>query len=475
MATLYAGYAVPSSIAWVDGDSDAASRSFVTSSRASVRSGGSSFKVHFVCRHYTYQYQYRVRRRYSPAYAFSLGLDGTGAEVWEDWGEWRGNDLSDEKSKTTRLDWGKVNLIDEVFDFGYDFSQYDKIEYQFRIRAFDEPTHQCSEWGYQTLSVIYEPIAEIKSAVRQANGDVLLSVESNWLRGGNRFTLKNTSKEKNPPPYISQKAINLTGVPSDFEVTVPYSMVRDASRVYAYLAFWTSDNSSSWGFAERWFDVGEHEAPDAVPEPSVSFEDDGIGTTVEVMSGDGAYSNVFVSASWEDPSGKTSLVELDMENDGGSWVACFDAAPFDVPVTYRVAVVNSDGWAYKTVEHTTPSGGQHVWSHEGEHVALMFNVDHSSTFSPEGVAVKTTRERPVARFGIGGSHELSVSGVILHPSLADGTWRSDVAKLRRNHTWTYRKPGGEVCKVLVKSVSDSVSYKNTEMIVSVSVSMTEVD
>lgn len=472
MATITNEYSVPSDIYWVDGDVSESAMSVSTSSRKEVRAGGSSFKMCWTCPHLTYQLQYRTRRRLSPPYATTLG-HAAGEEVWEEWGEWQGHDLSDVKSDTEKLSWGNLNVTSASFDFGYDFSQFDRIEYQVRVRAFDEKSFKCSEWGYGELAVTYAPIADVVSAIRQPNGDVLLSVESNWLRGGNRFSLTNLRRDDRYARAVDG-AVRLTNVEPAFEATVPAAMVGDAKRIYATLRFYTSDNSVSNGFARQWFDIGENTPPDTIAEPIVTVEDMEPYVFVNIMSEGTDYEAVYVTASYTDALGKQEIIEAEAVNGGFLWSAFIDAPPYDVPVTYTVAVVNGDGWTSKSVEHVTESNGRCTWSDEDYAVSLVFDLEVKSSFSLFTEVVDTTAGEAVARFGRGGSRTLSVEGTLLAPSIAEGAWRPALEALRTPRTWVYRKPGGERYKVVITATSDSEAKGTIDRVVSASISMREV-
>lgn len=473
MATITNGYSVPSDIYWVDGDVGADSASVSTSSEKKVVSGGSSFKISWACPHYTYQLQYRTRRRLSPPYAATFGY-AAGEEAWEEWGEWQGHDLSDVKSDTERLSWGNLNVTSASFDFPYDFSQYDRIEYQVRVRAFDEKTLKCSNWGYGELSVLYEPVAEVASATRQPNGDVLLSVETNWLRGGNKFSLASLRRDENKIGNEVDGSVKLHNLDPDFTATIPASMVGDAKRVYADMRFNTSDSAWFRCFTRQWFDIGENTPPDSIAEPIVTVEDMEPYVFVNVVSEGADYEAVYVTASYTDALGKQEIIEAEAVNGGFLWSAFIDAPPYDVPVTYTVAVVNGDGWTSKSVEHVTESKGRCTWSDEDYAVSLVFDLEVKSSFSLFTEVVDTADGKAVARFGRGGSRALTVEGTLLAPSIADGAWKPALEALRMPRKWVYRKPGGERYKVVVTSVSDSEAKGTIDRVVSASVSMREV-
>lgn len=466
MAQIYSGYAVPCDISWTGGGVSASSMSLTTSTKQSVYSGGSSYKISWKCRHYTYQLQYRVRRRLSPAFASSQGKPSD-SEVWEEWGSWQGHDLSDVKSDTEKLSWGDLSVTAAAFHFPYDFTQYDKVEYQVRVRAFDEATFQCSEWGYGDLSIVYEPIATVLSAIPQANGDVLLTVGSNWPRGGNRFSLTDLRRD-DPMAKPVDGSVRLSNLKPTFTATVPASMIGDAKKAYATMRFYTSDGNLGNGFDEQEFTVGANTPPSSIAKPTVRIEDVDTSTLLYVISEGGDYTSVFASAIYEDALGNKVVQALPTYSGGFVWGAYVDAAPYDVPVTYRVSYANADGWDTVDVVHTTPSNGRCTWSDEETAVSITLDIEASSSYTSNVEIVETTRGTSVARLGNGGSRSLSVSGKII----ASETWKADLEKLRQPKKWHFRKPGGERYDVVIMSVSEAdVSGKYVE----VSISMQEVE
>lgn len=463
MATLTKDYSTPSDICWVDGDVDSSATSASTASRKAVREGGSAFKISWVCPHYTYQLQYRVKRRLSPAYA------GAGGEVWEGWGEWQGHDLSDVKSDTERLQWGNLNVTSASFYFPYDFSQYDRIEYQVRVRAFDEATYKCSDWGYGELTVLYEPVIRNASATRRPNGDVVLAIDTNWVRGGNRFMMKNIRRDRENGVVVP-KTVAAIGLEPDFTVIVPHDVAGESTTIYANLQTFTSDGVMS-AYREKSFTVDELDDPESIEEPTVVVEDMEPHAFVKVVSETDRYDSVFVTASYTDVFGSQQIIEAEVIDGGFMWAGYIDSPPYDIPVTYRVAVVNEAGWTSKTVEHVTPSKGRCSWSSGDDVVSLVFDINTAATFSSNVETVDTADGGTAVRFGKGGSRTLSASGNLLRKHAGEGTWKPELEALRQKRVWAYRKPGGEKYSVIINSISESES---NDKAVSVSVSMTEV-
>lgn len=474
---------IPSGIAWlVRKTNEDGFISTKSSVKQSVSQGGGSFRVCWQCNYDEYQYQYRVRRRYSPSYADSLGFYDA-ESTWEDWSEWKGNSLSGAKSSTERYastpSMSLVAATDSI-SISYDFSKYDKHEYQVRVRAFNESSKTYSEWGYGELTIVYEPLAVVASAVRQANGDVVLSVETNWLRGGNRFLLMNLRRESqhaNPEEWTTA----ISGVGQDFEVTIPAKAVGGAKIIYATMMFKTSDENDGNGFTAQSFSVSEQADDNTVKEPVIEFDETESHCRVYVTGG--AYSDVVITAEWIDFFGVAHIENLNAEeytsiDSGGGWTGKLEAPPFGIDITYRVSVTERFKLRSKSVIRTTTNRKCLSLQPIGKEwcVELDRDLSWSSDASPNvEVVMLVGMARPTARRGIGGARTFNASGSFTSPSTSggDGEWLSKVEWLRRfNGEWMYRNPNGERAKVLITSVSDST---DTSGITTVSVSMTEVE
>lgn len=478
MAEIYSGYSAPARIFWTDASTGASSMSLTTYTVAKVRPGGRAVRICWTSPYYTFQVQWRTRLRRAPgnASASSEGQSSSApVESWTGWGPWQGNALSaDVKTDTERLPWGDLSVTTAVFALAYDFSQYDRIEHQVRVRVFDEPSLTCSEWAYAELPVVYEPVFESATATRRPGGAVDLSVATNWGRGGNRLRvngLRRDSAEASPTGWTAV----VQGAEPEASVAVPASAAGNASTLYVDMAFTTSDGASA--IASRMaVEVSDDEpAPGAEP-PSVAVSDVGFRAKVAVSPPSGAsYDAVHVSATWPDALGGTTSEEAEAVcGPDGTWEAWVEAPPYDVGGVYRVWAVYGDGFAYAEAAHVTPSKGRVTWSDGAEGVSLFFDLALSSAFTLPVETVQTAGGATAARLGLGGSRKLSVEGKLLSPSVADGAWRPALDALRRPRVWLLRKPGGERYRVAVTAVGESEERGAVDLVVSASVSMQEV-
>lgn len=478
MATLYDGYSAPARIAFTDGSTTASSKSLTTFAAAEVRPGGRSVRLCWISPYYTFQVQWRTRRRRSPSNAAPSSESGASpapVESWEEWGAWQGNDLSaDVKTGTERLAWGDLSITEAAFQLAYDFSQYDKIEYQARVRVFDEPSLTCSEWAYADLSACYAPAFESVSATRGPGGAVSLSVATNWLRGGNRLRVTDLRRDS-AAARPSGWSASVQGAEPDVSLDVPAFAAGDASTLYVDMAFTTSDGFSARA-SRRAVEVSDDEPTPGAEPPSVAVSDAGPRARVTATPPQGAsYAAVHVSATWPDAAGGTVADEAEaVPGADGAWEAWIDAPPYDVQGVYRVWAVDADGFTYAEAVHTTPSKGRVTWSDGAEGVSLFFDLALSSTFNLPVETVQAADGTTAARLGLGGSRKLTVEGKLLSPSVADGAWRPALAALRRPRVWSLRKPGGERYRVAVTAVSESEERGAVDLVVSASVSMEEV-
>lgn len=476
MTAVYDGFAAPARILWTGASTTASSMSLSTWTLADVGPGGTSARVCWTSPYYTFQVQWRARRRLSPSSASAASENGspTAAEAWTDWGAWEGNDLSAEvKTPTERLSWGDLSVTSALFPFPYDFSQYDKIVYQVRVRVFDEPSNTCSEWGYADLPVEYIPAFASASATRRPDGGATLSVATNWGRGGSllRVTaLRRGSADAEPSGWTA----SLSGAEPSVEIVVPAGAVQDADALYLDMSFTTSDGRTAKASRMR-VDVSEEGASPSAEPPSVAVSDEGPRARVSVEPPEGAsYSAVHVSAAWPAAPGGGAYEDAEASEAGdGTWEAWVDAPPYDVEGTYRVWAVYDDGFAYAEAAHVTPSKGRCTWSDGAEAVSLMLDLSFSSSAKPSVEVVETVGGGSAARFGTGRTRTLAAGGKLVAP-LPEGGWREVLDALREPHAWTFRKPGGERCRVAVESVSDSEEAGAVDRVVAVSVSMREV-
>lgn len=418
----------------------------------------------------TFQAQWRSRRRYSPAKA--QAVYGAQAEQWTEWGEWEGASISGAETATPATGigtgagrWAMTDL--SPFAFAYDFSEYDYIEVQARVRVYDPSSGKCSEWATRTLGVCYEPTATV-TASQNPDGSVTVSFSTNWPRGG-WARVRSGPMPDGAYPRVLADAAQL-GDSATVDVAVPASktagLTQDSTALYARnFTFQAQLGTGStiqavkgaWPCAA----MAAHPNPSTVAAPVVVLSGDGVSVA------DAGYSEVFASCWWEDEEGRPHASEIALAKSGAAWSGSMEAPPYDVDVSVRAVAASSDGTAWaQTVQATRiASSGRHSWTLDGgggASVALMQDTAGASlSESMEGGSAKPAgRERPVSRHGTGGTRALSVSGCIMRgPMAGENAPHSQsghaemLAVLRAQEDMWFRTPGGGRFRVRVTDFS----------------------
>ena len=476
MAQVVSTLEVPGRLAWADVSDDGLRAA--TGGTVDVPSGGASRRVSWVSRHYTFQVQWRVRRRYAPAKA--AAVYGEVGEQWGEWGPWQGATVDatgEAKSECTRYPSLGIVAMDAPFEFAYSFGEWDAHEYQFRVRAFDEPTLNCSDWLTGTLRVLYRPSISL-SATRNADGSVAVAFGTDWPRGGEASLVGQSALV--PLPRMSRgSTASGRGESSTVEVVVPADCIAGLSASSAALNVGTARFRAFGGatatVARPAIPLAAHADDAEVTPPSVSVSEGAVSVA------DAGYDSVFCSASWEDDEGNAYSAEVPMSADGSAWEGAMECPPYDVPVSLRVAATVGAKWAEVSATATVPSRGRYTWTAEGSEASVTLHGSEAALSmeeEPDSATVKPVgRSRPVSRHGTGGARTLSFSGAVLRGRLSGENARfrqdghADILRVLREpgDLW-FRTPGGGRYRVRVAgfSITRSPDYEE------VSVEMEEV-
>ena len=465
MAQVTNKYGIPTSIYWetdqVPGNNRAAN-----TRHAGITRSRTTLYVTWYSPCVTFQAQWRRRRRYSPAKALAVSL--TGADVWEEWGEWEGSDLSEDAAVIPLNPMVNYRVLDVPFEIPYDFSEYDRYEYQVRVRVIDEPSLLCSEWAYETLVASFEPEWSFGDVTRRADGGLDAEIVCNSLRP---FQFKLGRVRKNYKTVGSwNEWVSLPA--GGGAVSIPASAVGAYDEVDAgYANIKTYDGRLVFG-QDDYLVVGQAPDDETITAPVVAFEDTNLSTRATVE--DAGYDNVFVTAQWEDAYGNPHVESLEVT---GAWEAAFPAPAYGVEITYFVTTVVGGKWRTSTFIRTFDGKGRMSFANGEDYVELMYDTSWKADASLEGEYVKCAgREKPVARHGEGATNKVTAQGTLLS-SRATGTrassaWLPEVQLLKSNRTWLYRSPLGERMNVMVNSVATSSEHPD---IITLSISMTEVE
>lgn len=478
MAQVTSSLQIPSSISW-DNDGKQLNRRGKYLLKAEIYESMTTLYLTWTSSCSTFQVQWRRRRRYSPAKA--LAVSSSGADVWEEWGEWEGSDLSGDAAIAATNDHGAIWALDEPFEIPYEFSEYDLWEYQVRVRVLDASSLACSEWAYETLRAAFMPQWEYGSATRNADGSVTLEVNHNMTRPCS-FKLGELKSSTTLGAILGitktiGKMNEKVALPAGGgTVVIPANIIGSYKSIKTPNAQLTSyDAAIVPGVAGLGFTVGQVSEDESITAPAATFEDTDLSTCVAVA--DAGYDNVFVTAEWEDAYGNPHVESLDV---AGAWEAELFAPPYGVEIAYRITAAKGATWRTSTFLRTLNRRWTHMSfvSEDGETVVIRYKTTRKVTASVEGEAVKCAgRKNPVARHGMGGASKIVAEGKILDPMYsAGGAWLPDIEKLRSNKTWIYRDPEGRRMRVMVKSVAtSSQTTSGPRGIVDVSISMTEVE
>lgn len=509
MATLSSKWAAPISLMWVSADGYAKAKAGgvprYETTRWYVGSGGATLHLKWSSRYKYFQIQARVRKRWSPAKVLAAHADASSYDYWDEAGDWQdmgGGSVSADSAAATTVGGGTYRFMATGMEFGYDISEYDLLEYTFRVRALNPPDNTCSEWHTQTLTVAYVPTVTLESCERTPSGARAV-FSTNWARGvtirawGNFYTpgpdgvLRSTGPravQASSSPFDSSggKTVALD-IPERLRDSASNAVNVDQLRVLTgdgaddssafsayrgHVSAALSPGGKVWDVMAYILPCGAHVDPDEVPEPSVTATPGAASLAISVASSGTAYTGVSCHVSWADPLGNPHAEDVEMEEDSGTWSGALLAPPFDTPVDVGVACSTSAGFRVSHQEVTAPSGGRVSWvSDDGGEVSIKLDPEFSSTYEPERETVKPAgRSTPVSRHGTGGKRKLKVSG----STSADDGWKAASEALRGPCDWWLRLPGGERYRVTVGSVGSSTGYRDGNSIESIDVTMTEV-
>lgn len=487
-----------------------------------------------------WQVQLKTRRRLSPAKAASEATskgstmtdyyDPVGGDWYEKWpDEWTDMFETDEETPCVRstLRDSVKGYMSTPFTFDYDFSEYDRTEYLFRVRTFDVRALTVSPWVESgVLSASYAPTIESAIAyITRASGkgliwslrfdigswqrdDFGLGFLKAWTDGDGSIIgdlggiTMIVAKESGPfsnlgdPPTLeisgpmSSDLFDGSGTTAKFGLENPYFTTSDgkiAPNSYRdVLANILPNNPYGHGWSagyesDHLLEMDISLDPDDDPPATLSAEleasIDWPSVTVSVAStGATVPENAFASASWEDTLGNSSMtdVELVSEDGGTTWTGSLDPVPFDMPVSITACVVGGGGFIVLTSEVTVPSKGIAMVSWPGsDGFALRYDKDWSGKWTTEGESVKTAgRDLPVSRYGRGGEMTLKLSGRLLSTSYPEGDGDlKHLEPLKEAHDWIVRLPGGEIYRTRISSHDWAKEFMTRHKIIDISLDM----
>lgn len=407
--------------------------------------------------HYTFQVQWRWRERMSPARA--AAAYPAGGEVWTDWGAWQGIDPdSSSIAKTVKTD-TSVYMADAV-SIPFDLSSADRRELQVRVRAYNEPTDEASEWCTATLSVLCAPVPRY-SAMLNPDGSVTLHASTDWQRPNNSLyvTLFNTG--------VTLYFFHLA---ADCDVLIPARWVgnlKPGDDFKTNCIEWVSSDGASIKSPYAHTALAATGYSDAaVSKPAVTWSTtDALGLQVRAI---GTYDSVFGSITFTDACGKERTYELEFS---GGVAVCSNAA-IGTDMALRIVAERDGQWRLDTYTCRIDSQSACLsWEDEACVMPYGVSVTDEATYEVETIKVAGSN-RPVSRYGTGGERKLTLSEADVSFVSTQAPKRVAEA-LKAPHDWILRAPGGVWHRVCVTGLSRD--YSPYSPVDSVKVSMLEVE
>lgn len=449
-----------------------------------------------------FQIMYRYRKRYSPSAAWAI--DDSGGNVWTDWTDWtteKGTvddpgeevatvDISDEGGGTKNAaTWQKA--------FAHKYSEvdeYDRVVYQFRVRAYNSVANTCGKWWQCELAVNFVPAITGLTVAKRADGGYSVSVQTNLQRDVYAYVDNSKYYNSKLGSYtdLRNKTIcDKTAAADGMAFTIPAADVYGGKACFRTARIAPADAQDK---AYRWLScsaVGIYESAGdprvftpqsrvepTLPEPTITTDTTGRNLQVYVVSSGDNYTDVQGSAGWTDLSGEERDEPLSFAYDSSAkrWVANYWLPPLDTPMDVRVAIVGDDWKAYKVEGVTVPSDGCICFDRTLAHdraQAVRLKYNQSVTLSDE-VAGETVecvgREFPVSRYGGVKTRTVKLDASYIHTDFLGGNgWKNSVECLTQANDWVLRIPGGEVYRVMVSSLDRSTEAPTNGKLMDVSI------
>lgn len=404
----------------------------------------------------TFQIQWRSRGRLAPAAAALV--DSTGADVWQDWSDWQGSDLSTDTyyslgSEIEALSEDMKVLISEPFEFEFDYSQVDAYQYEFRVRGYDTYTAEASEWGFLSCYVFFEPQIQI-SATPTSDGLAEINITSDWQRGYNSFAFFRNQKT------IAQ-GIQLA---DDFSLSLTdRSAILDDQLNYSRYLGYTTDNVSLSVLNGNYFidlEPYQPQDPPALPTLEVNANIDEIVVTFE-----GTYDSASAWIEWQDVENFSANFEV-IKN-GTNWELTLPQPPLDVEISISVSVVLNGKWAIAQAQAYVNSQGRFVFGNSEQSFVFRLDPVISITHAP-AVEIVETANNYVSRFGNTTKTTLDFScSVVKNFEIQP----KDLSALYQPRNWVFRGPNGFRKNVALTKIALSEPIGQSR---SLSMQMTEV-
>lgn len=434
-----------------------------------------------------YQVQWCYMRRLVPSEA--ILVDPSGSDVWygwngdlttgsrgnrDTWGDWQGVDLNDEvKSPTTPAAYQGVPgtyAVDSSIG-AYDPWQlpidtstaiYDLTKIQVRVRTFWSwyTPKRVSNWAYKEITLAPIPTINAVTAVRNEDGTVTVTVDTDLTRGGNLLT---------------GKVVDTASAVGGADPSITFDRWDGGETVTVTNLKLTTGDGISVNIGTQVITVTDPEPATPIAAPTVTVDAQG---AVEVVEGE-AYDSVRVRATYTDIEGHVYDEEVEMVYDGeGAWTGAIPTPPLDVPVDVLVSYVVGDEWNYTTTSVTVPSEGRIMLDWGDSHFALRYNVyrSYSNDLSSDVVSI-AGKELPVSRHGSARTVKMTINGTVVNPAKLPAVgdmWLGELNVLNEPHDWILRLPGGMRRQIAIETWVPQFQDKTCDTIANVTITANEV-
>lgn len=439
-----------------------------------------------------FQVQWRWQRRLHPAQALIIEPGGT--DLWYawngtdlsngtqgdlgEWGDWNGSVLSAETAIGSMPRGGGAGNPDRTFwlyDDGaavqlvipVNTTTYDGARLQIRVRSFAYPLNtdkSVSEWAYCEVAIGFVPTINNITAVRNDDGTLTLTMDTDLTRGGNLLTAA-----------VVNGAIPSSAV-GDADPSITFDTWGGGSSVPLNGATITTADGIRVAIPDQTVVVTDPEPTTTIAPPTITVGD--LGELV-IVEGEN-YDSVAARATYTDEEGNVydEPVDLVYNATADAWVGVIPTPPLDVPVEVLVTYAVGGEWDYVTETVTVSSDGRILMDWGDSHFALKYNVyrSYSNDLTCDVVQI-AGKELPVSRYGTARTSKITVNGTIVNPDklprIGD-MWLGELNVLNEPHDWILRLPGGMRRRISVETWVPQFQDRTCDTLANVTITANEV-
>lgn len=474
---------VPSNIQWCKADE------LVGSTVSVVSNDTNTLYLAWDTWEYAYQMQYRTRYRLTLA---ETRANNGSAEQWSDWTDWQGSDLTQDTAlfvqEQGQRDGVTVIAALDAYNFKGKFgalTDADKWQVEVRVRTFDIGKAKHSLWCSAVLNVVFDPDPTVAVTIN-ADNTLTFTYTSDYQR--TMYITKTTVYKW----YNSAK----TGGSSNTRI-VTHTL---NAYVKSYtVGYWTNtflqtntdydvvyELRTKDGFVGTYtrtiqFTKGGGSATVTAPTLDIKINEKGRLAIVA----NGSYDAMYGQVSFTTAQGADITQDLDFSVAAKYGAAVYLYPPIGREMAIRVVGVKDGSYATTTTTYTIDAkDAAHSgawWNYNNQCVRAYLKESGDAVdddYTLEADTIKTIgRQRPIARYGTGGTRSLTASCVFLrgeleshNPEYAE-SWALE--RLHAKHSWVFRTSTGRWHRVVVTGIS--ITDNSSEQYISADISMEEVE